>query len=67
MSEPVISSAAVAPGHDGAAEIALSVTYPNGAVRTISYTHDSIARVLDAAEVSTLDDLVGRPWSILLT
>lgn len=67
MNEPVITAAAVTPGHDRSAEISLDVRYPNGAVRTISFTHDSISQVLDATDVTSLDDLVGRPWSILLT
>jgi hypothetical protein len=67
MNEPLIASAAVTPGHDGLAEISLDIRYPNGAERTISFTHDSIGQVLDAAGVTCLDDLVGRPWSILLT
>lgn len=67
MNEPVITAASVTPGHDGAAEISLDVRYPNGAERAISFTHDSISQVLDAAGVTSLDDLVGRPWSILLT
>jgi hypothetical protein len=67
VNEPVIEAAAVTPGHDGSAEISLDVRYANGAVQTISFTHDSISQVLDAAGVTSLDDLVGRPWSILLT
>jgi hypothetical protein len=64
--EPTIVAAHVAAGHDGQAEISVVVRYPNGAVRDICYPHDAIGPVLDAAGISTLDDLIGRPWTILI-
>ena len=64
--EPQIVAAHVAAGHDGQAEISVAVRYPNGAVRDICYPHDAIGPVLDAAGISSLDDLVGRPWTVLI-
>ena len=65
MTGPVIVAAAVAPGHDGLAEIAIDVRYPNGATRSLSLPYDAIASALDAAGVTSLDELVGRPWTTL--
>ena len=63
---PVIASAAVAAGHDGQAEIVLALRFPNGAVRSASFSHDAIGRALDRAGITDLDTLVGLPWSVLL-
>jgi hypothetical protein len=61
-----IVSAQVVPGHDGQAEIAVGVRYLNGAVRDICFPHDAIGPVLDAAGISSIDQLLGQPWTILL-
>jgi hypothetical protein len=66
VKNPSIVSAFLAAGHDGLAEVAISLRYPNGAERTMSLPCESVHRALDAAGISTLDDLVGRPWTILL-
>ena len=61
-----IVAAQIVPGHDGHAEIAVGVRHPNGAVRDICFPHDAIGPVLDAAGISSLDQLIGQPWTILL-
>lgn len=65
--EPTIVAAHVVAGHDGLAEIAVHVQYPNGAVRDICFPHHAIGPVLDAARITSIDQLVGRPWTILLS
>ncbi|MGD9703955.1 MAG: hypothetical protein AB7Q42_23185 [Acidimicrobiia bacterium] len=64
--DPMIVGAALAAGHDGQAEVTLDLCYANGAQRSASYSYDAIAAALDAVGVASLDDLVGRPWTILL-
>lgn len=66
MSDPVIIDARVAAGHDGQAEISVHVRHPNGAVRDICFPHDAIGPVLDARGITTVDQLIGRPWTVLL-
>jgi hypothetical protein len=66
MNEPTIVAAEVAAGHDGLAEIAVVVRYPNGAVRDICFPHDAIGPVLDAGGIRSLDQLIGQPWTILI-
>jgi len=63
---PVIASAALAAGHDGQAEVVLALRFPNGAVRSASFSHDAIGPALDRAGITDLDALVGKPWSVLI-
>ena len=62
----MIVSAAVAAGHDGLAEVAIEVRYQNGATRTLTLPYDAVADALDASSVTSLAELIGRPWTILV-
>jgi hypothetical protein len=62
----VISGAVIVAGHDGRAEIELELTYPNGGVTTISLDEEACTASLDRAGVTSLEELVGQPWSIAL-
>ena len=64
--EPVIVRASLAAGHDGLAEVTIALRYPNGAERTMSLPYDAVDRALDATGISDLDQLVGRPWTMLV-
>lgn len=61
-----ISRAAVVGGHDGRAEIEVEITYPNGGTATISLDEEACTASLDEAGVASIDELVGRPWSVVL-
>ncbi len=63
--EPVIIRAALAAGHDGLAEVAIVVRYPNGAERGLTLPYDTVGPALDRSGVTNLTDLVGRPWTAL--
>ena len=62
---PMIVAAFLAAGHDGLAEVAVTVRYSNGAERGISLPGDVVDAALDRAGVTDLADLVGRPWTAL--
>jgi hypothetical protein len=62
----VISRASVVGGHDGRAEIELEVTYDNGGTSTISLDEEACTGSLDRAGVTSIDGLVGQPWSVVL-
>lgn len=62
----VISRASVAAGHDGRAEVEVELTYPNGGRSTISLDEEACIASIDRAGIGSLDDLVGRPWNVLL-
>ena len=63
---PVIAGTAVAAGHDGRAELVLELAYPNGARTQLSVTQEAMARALDAAGATSLEDLHGQPWTVLI-
>jgi hypothetical protein len=62
----IISRATVVGGHDGRAEIELELTYDNGGTSTISLAEEACVASLDRAGVSSIDELVGQPWSVAL-
>lgn len=61
-----ISRADVVGGHDGRAEIQIEITYDNGGTATITLDEQACLAALDRSGVSSIDELVGRPWSALL-
>lgn len=62
----IISSAAIVGGHDGRAEIEVVLTYDNGGTTTISLDEEACTTSLDRAGISSLEELVGQPWSVVL-
>lgn len=62
----IITRATLVGGHDGRAEIEVELTYDNGGTSTISLDEDACTASLDQAGISSLDELVGRPWSTVL-
>lgn len=62
----IISRAVVVGGHDGRAEIEVELTYPNGGTTTISLDEEACTASLDEAGVGSIDELVGRPWHVVL-
>ena len=60
---PVVESASVGPGHDGRAELVISLRHPNGACSTISVDEEALAELLGRGAISSLEDLAGRDWS----
>jgi hypothetical protein len=62
---PVVESASVGPGHDGRAELVVSLRHPNGAHSTISVDEEALADLLGRGVITSLDDLTGRDWSEL--
>ena len=61
-----IVSAALGAGHDGRAEVVVELLHSNGGRNRVSVPQESAVRALDAAGVTSIDELVGRPWSVLL-
>ncbi|MFN3258401.1 MAG: hypothetical protein ACE37B_22195 [Ilumatobacter sp.] len=62
----VISHASIVGGHDGRAEIDIEITYDNGGITTISLDEEACIASLDRAGVTSIDELVGKPWSVVL-
>lgn len=62
----VITGATVVGGHDGRAEIEVELTYDNGGTSIISLDEEACLASLDRAGVGSIDELIGRPWSVVL-
>jgi hypothetical protein len=62
---PVVEAASVGPGHDGRAELVVSLRHSNGAHSTISFDEEALAGLLGRGQITSLDDLAGRDWSEL--
>jgi hypothetical protein len=62
----VITRATVVGGHDGRAEIDVELTYDNGGTATISLDEEACTASLDRAGVTSIDQLVGQPWTVVL-
>jgi hypothetical protein len=62
---PVVETAFVGPGHDGRAELVVSLRHPNGAHSTISLDEEALAGLLARGAITSLEDLTGREWSAL--
>jgi hypothetical protein len=63
--DAVIEGAELAAGHDGRAELVLRLRYPNGARAELRLDEEAAALALDAAGITRLEDLTGKPWDIL--
>jgi hypothetical protein len=62
----IISRASIVGGHDGRAEIEVELTYDNGGRASISLDAEACTASLDRAGIASIEDLVGRPWSVVL-
>jgi hypothetical protein len=60
--EAVIARAEIAAGHDGVAEMALSIRYENGVVGQVVLDADTGFSVMRACGAADLQSLIGRSW-----
>lgn len=64
--EAVIASAVVGPGHDGEAELIVTISHPNGARETIALDAELGFHLMNACGVSDVAGLTGQPWRRIL-
>jgi hypothetical protein len=62
VGETVIVGAEIAAGHDGSAEMALSIQYENGVVSAVVLDQATGLDVMRASGAASLDGLIGRTW-----
>lgn len=62
----IITRANIVGGHDGRAEVEVEITYANGGTSSIALDEEACLASLDRAGVTSIDDLVGQPWSVVL-
>lgn len=66
MSEPVITEAIVAAGHDGEAVLVLRVRHENGAIDAVTLDAKRARKLIEACAVQTAAELRGQPRQRLL-
>jgi hypothetical protein len=62
----VVVGAEIVAGHDGAAELLVGLRHENGVAGFVVLDPATGFELMEAAGVSTLDDLVGRRWLDIL-
>ncbi|MCC5872553.1 MAG: hypothetical protein JJU22_09170 [Gammaproteobacteria bacterium] len=65
MAEATIERAVVTPGHDGSAELLVTIRYGNGGSGHVSLDAGAAERLFDLCGVTRLEDLAGQPWQHL--
>ncbi len=60
--EATIVGAEIAGGHDGTAEMVVSIQYENGVVGSVTLDADTGFSIMKACGAADLAALIGRPW-----
>jgi hypothetical protein len=60
--EATIVGAEIAGGHDGTAEMVVSIQYENGVTGSVTLDADTGFSVMKACGAADLAALIGRPW-----
>ena len=58
----VIVGVAISAGHDGTAEMVISIQYENGVVAPVVLDQDTGLDLMRACGAASLDGLIGRSW-----
>ena len=64
--DAVIIDAEICAGHDGEAELVVSIQYANGGVGTLTLDSDTAFAVMRACGVADVAGLTGRAWRDIL-
>ena len=62
QTEATIVGAEIAGGHDGTAEMVISIQYEHGVVGSVTLDADTGFSVMKACGAADLAALIGRPW-----
>ncbi len=66
MAEATIERAVVTPGHDGSAELLLTIRYDNGGSGHVGLDAHGAARLFERCAATRLEDLVGQSWQHIM-
>jgi hypothetical protein len=58
----VISGVRLAAGHEGVAEIVVSLTFTNGGQSQVALDHVAGARLMQNCGATQIDELIGQGW-----
>ena len=64
--EAVVVGAEITAGHDGAADLVLSVRFENGVIAPVVLDSRTGFRLMEVQGAGDLSGLIGRPWRALL-
>jgi hypothetical protein len=62
MSVALISAVRIAAGHDGAAELVVTLRHANGGVSDVTLDELAAAALLQGCGAHSMDDLIGLGW-----
>jgi len=62
VGEAVIVGVEIAAGHDGTAELMVSIQYENGVIAPVLLDQDTGLSLMKACGAASLDALIGRSW-----
>ncbi|HEX4198823.1 MAG TPA: hypothetical protein VHZ26_15405 [Caulobacteraceae bacterium] len=62
VTEATVVGAEIVGGHDGSAELMVSIRYENGVVASVALDADTGFSVMRACGAADLGGLIGRPW-----
>ncbi len=64
--DAIIVSAEIGAGHDGAAELVLTIRYQNGVTGPVVLDADTALQLMKNCGVSGIEDLAGQSWRNVL-
>jgi hypothetical protein len=62
VAEALVTSARVAAGHEGVAELVVIITHEGGGVSQIALDHLAASTLLESCGAETPDGIIGAPW-----
>jgi hypothetical protein len=62
MTEPVVVAVDITAGHDGTAEMVVSVRHENGVVAPVVLDQETSLDLMRTSGAASTADLIGRPW-----
>lgn len=66
LGQAVIVGVEIAAGHDGTAEMVVSIQYENGVVAPVVLDQDTGLGLMKTCGAASLDGLIGRSWREIL-
>ena len=64
--EAVIVAAAIEAGHDGSAELVVTLRYGDGSLGPVMLDEDSGLALMQACGIESLEGLIGQSWRKIL-
>lgn len=66
LDETVIVGADIVAGHDGSAELVVRLLHPDGSEHPVLLDEDTGLKLMEACGASSLEDLYGQSWRMIV-